>query len=152
MRKQTKEDYIEAIFVLEKQDGRARTGKLAVRLGVKPPSITEMLGKLQEEELVNYQSYAGVTLTPKGKTLAKKCMHRHRLLADLFEMIGVEQEQAEVDAAQVGHHISPATMAQLGKLLEFVQANPNDPPWIDCFRHYCETGERVHCPGLKGKV
>ncbi len=150
MRKQTKEDYIEAIFVLEKQDGRARTGKLASRLGVKPPSVTEMLGKLQDEELVNYQSYAGVTLTPRGKKLAKKCMDRHRLLAALFEMIGVEGEQAEVDAAEVGHHISPATMSQLRKLLEFVQGNPKDPPWIDCFTYYCKTGERIKCPGVKG--
>ena len=107
-------------------------------------------GFYRDEELVNYQSYAGVTLTPRGKKLAKKCMDRHRLLAALFEMIGVEGEQAEVDAAEVGHHISPATMSQLRKLLEFVQGNPKDPPWIDCFTYYCKTGERIKCPGVKG--
>ena len=72
MKNKTTEEYIETIYTLEKKDGKARTGMIATVLNVKPPSVTEMLQKLQEQGLVKYQIYIGVKLTPKGKEIAQK--------------------------------------------------------------------------------
>ena len=52
MRRITKEEYIETIYLFEKKHGKAQTGQIAEHMDVKPPSVTEMLGKLQDEGLV----------------------------------------------------------------------------------------------------
>ena len=57
MRYKTIEEYIETICVLEQRNGRAQTGMIATHLGVKPPSITEMLQKLERQGLIHYESY-----------------------------------------------------------------------------------------------
>ena len=59
MRRITKEEYIETVFMLEKKGGKAQTGQIAEHMDVKPPSVTEMLGKLQAEGLVQYEPYIG---------------------------------------------------------------------------------------------
>lgn len=143
MRQKTKEEYVEAIHVLERQEGRARTSRLAETMGNKPPSITKMLKNLQDEGLVTYEVYAGAHLTPAGIRLAKRLMKKHRLLADFFEMIGVERELAEVDACEIEHHISPPTMEQLESFVRFMQSTPRLPTWMERFRKSCESGPRV---------
>lgn len=142
MRKLTREEYIETIHVLQKESGRAKTGRIAAHMGVRPPSVTQMLGKLQSDGLVEYEPYLGAKLTPKGNKLARELMARHRVIADLLEILGIENEQAEKDACVIEHHMSPESAERLKKFVEFVQAAPKDPQWVVRFRRYCETGER----------
>lgn len=145
MRRITKEEYIETVYMFEKKDGRAQTGQIAEHMDVKPPSVTEMLQKLQEEGLVKYEPYLGATLTEKGKKMARELMARHKVIADFLEIIGVQKELAERDACQIEHQASADTMARLRKFVEFVQTAPKDPKWIEHFKEYCETGERGEC-------
>jgi len=142
LRRVTKEEYIETIFLLEKKDGKAQTGLIADKMDVKPPSVTEMLRKLQDEELVNYEPYLGATLTDKGKAMAKELMVRHKVIAEFLEIIGVDENLAEQDACTIEHHVSRASAEQLRKFVEFIQTAPRDPQWIENFKHFCETGER----------
>lgn len=145
MKRITKEEYIETVYMFEKEGGKAQTGQIAEHMDVKPPSVTEMLGKLQDEGLVNYEPYLGATLTDKGIALAKELMARHKVIADFLEIIGVEKELAERDACQIEHHVSKASAEQLKRFVEFIQTAPRDPQWIDNFRKYCETGKREKC-------
>ena len=142
MRRITKEEYIETIYMFEKKEGKAQTGQIAEHMGVKPPSVTEMLQKLQDEGLVDYEPYLGATLTDKGRNLANELMARHKTIADFLEIIGVDKELAELDACQLEHQVSAETMAKLSKFVEFIQSAPRDPQWIDNFKKYCETGKR----------
>jgi DtxR family Mn-dependent transcriptional regulator len=145
MRRITKEEYIETVFKFEKDGGKAQTGQIAEHMDVKPPSVTEMLRKLQDEGLVNYEPYLGATLTEKGKKMADELMARHKIIADFLEIIGVERELADVDACQIEHHVSRASAEQLRKFVEFIRTAPRDPQWIENFRKYCETGKRDKC-------
>ena len=145
MRRITKEEYIETIYMFEKKGGKAQTGQIAEHMDVKPPSVTEMLQKLQDEELVKYEPYLGATLTEKGRKLANELMARHKVIADFLEIIGVERELAEEDACQIEHHVSKASAERLRLFVEFVQTAPRDPQWIENFKRYCETGEREKC-------
>ncbi len=123
MRHKTIEEYIETIFVLEQRNGRAQTGMIAAQMGVKPPSITEMLQKLEREGLIHYESYNGATLTISGKKMARELMQKHRIIADLLEIIGIDRELAEVDACQIEHHVSTKTLKQLEQFVEFARHN-----------------------------
>lgn len=145
MRRITKEEYIEAIYLFEKKAGKAQTGQIAEHMDVKPPSVTEMLQKLQDEGLVKYEPYLGATLTENGKKMARELMAKHKVIADFLEIIGVEKELAETDACQIEHQASAETMSRLRKFVEFVQTAPKDPKWIEHFKEYCETGERGEC-------
>ncbi len=145
MRQKTIEEYIETIYVLEKKEGCAHTGRIAAEMNVKPPSVTEMLQKLQNEGVVRYEAYAGATLTLSGKKKARELMKRHRVIADFIEIIGVERGAAEIDACQIEHHVSSKTMRRLEKFVEFIHSAPHDPKWIEHFKHYYETGERSEC-------
>ncbi|NIQ04798.1 MAG: metal-dependent transcriptional regulator [Candidatus Korarchaeota archaeon] len=65
------EMYIKTVYDLEKNGERARTKEIARKLGVKEPSVTEMLQKLKRKSFVKYKRYHGATLTSKGRRLAK---------------------------------------------------------------------------------
>ena len=145
MKQKTIEEYIEIIYVLEETEGRAHTGMIASQMGVKPPSVTEILHKLQKKGLVKYESYIGATLTPSGKKMARELMKKHKVIADFLEIIGVERGLAEIDACQIEHHVSSVTMEHLEKFVRFVHYAPHDPKWMEHFKHYCETGERSIC-------
>ncbi|MDP2797381.1 MAG: metal-dependent transcriptional regulator [Methanoregula sp.] len=121
MRPKTIEEYIETICVLEQRNGRAQTGMIASRMGVKPPTITEMLQKLEREGLIHYESYNGAILTGSGKKMARELMQKHRIIANLLEILGIDRELAEVDACQIEHHVSPETLKTLEQFVEFAR-------------------------------
>jgi len=145
MKTKTVEEYIEVIHALQKKHGHVHTNDLASTLGVSPPSATEMVQKLYDENLVNYKPYHGVTLTKDGEKMAKDLMRKHETLAEFLEIIGVEGDDAEIDACQIEHHVSPETMKQLNKFVEFVRNAPQDPKWLENFKRYCKTGKRPKC-------
>ncbi|MFW5928288.1 MAG: metal-dependent transcriptional regulator [Candidatus Saliniplasma sp.] len=149
MKKKTIEEYIEKIYVIEKREGRARTSVIAMEMGVKDSSVTEMMQKLKKKELVEYEPYHGVRLSDTGKKLADDLMKRHVIIADFLEIIGVEDDLAEIDACQIEHHVSTETMERLEKFVEFINDAPQDPKWIEHFEHYLKTGERRECKFYK---
>lgn len=145
MRRKTKEEYIETIYVLEKKSKVAHTGQIAEELGVKPPTVTEMLQKLKKEGLVEYRAYLGANLTPRGRKLAKELMLKHKVIADLLEIIGISKDVAEIDACRIEHHVSRETYERLQKFVEFVKEAPGDPVWIKNFERFVESGEYIGC-------
>ncbi|CCJ37524.1 DtxR family iron dependent repressor [Methanoculleus bourgensis MS2] len=136
MRRKTKEEYIEIICLLEREQGRAQTGMIAEAIDVKPPSVTEMLRKLEEKGLIIYEPYAGATLTPAGLEMARDLRQRHRTFADLLGLLGVDAGTAEADACQFEHHVSPETLEHLGLFLEFLRESPEGRQSLEDFREF----------------
>ncbi len=147
----TLEEYLEAIYLLEKRNGQANTGDISLELGVKPPSVTEMLRKLEQGGYIEYERYEGARLTPLGKKKARNLMESHETIADFLEIIGVEKEQADLDACELEHHISRNTLRKLKKFIEFIDDAPDEPKWIEHYRHYLKTGERKKCEFYKNR-
>lgn len=145
MRRKTKEEYIEIVYLLEQREGRAQTGMIAEALDVKPPSVTEMLKKLEAEGLVRWESYSGARLTPAGRRVASELMKRHRILADLLEILGVDREIADTDACQIEHHVSRETVRHLELFLAFLREDPAGRQSLKAFGEYCK--ERGEEPG-----
>lgn len=145
LHQKTIEEYMEVIYVLEKRDGRAYTTKIAAEKEVSAPTVTEMLVKLQKEGYIEYEKFRGAKLTSQGRDVAKKLMDKHQVIADFFEIIGIERELAEIDACQIEHYVHKKTMVQLERFLDFVNNAPDIPRWLEHFRQFCETGERGEC-------
>jgi DtxR family Mn-dependent transcriptional regulator len=145
LKKKTTEEYIEAIYNLKKKHDYVHTCEIANAIGVAPPTVTEMMQKLDSEGLVNYVPYHGVALTATGEKMAKDLLLRHKTLAEFLKIIGVDRKNADIDACQIEHHVSPRSMKQLNKFVKFVDKAPQDPRWLEHFKHYCRTGERQRC-------
>lgn len=107
---ETTEDYVELIADLIHYQHEARASELAARLGVAQPTVTKMLGRLQDEGLIKSEPYRPIYLTDKGRRLAKSCKQRHQIVLDFLIRLGVDPEVAEFDAEGIEHHISQTTL------------------------------------------
>jgi Mn-dependent DtxR family transcriptional regulator len=80
--------YLLAISVLSESDAdRITTGELREYLNVAPASVTEMVSKLDDRGLVEYEKYQGVTLTDRGDTLATEAGWRFCVVSTFFESV-----------------------------------------------------------------
>ncbi len=125
------------------EKGYARTVDISSRLNIQPPSVTEMIQRMDEGGYLIYEKYRGLKLTRKGKDLAKEVCERHKTLATFLKILGVEEEIAEVDACKIEHNVNSKTMARLTKFVEFVQNSNHNHLWIEHFEHYALTGEFI---------
>ncbi|MFH1307144.1 MAG: metal-dependent transcriptional regulator [Candidatus Micrarchaeota archaeon] len=147
------EDYLRAISFLINEKGYARTTDIAKQLGVKSPSVTNMLSRLQKEEYIIYEKYGGTRLTQKGKELAKNIEARCITFKKFLQKISVPMRFIEQDAHLLEHGLHPKTMLQISKFVEFVEKFGERPCFFEHFHTYCKTGSIPGCNlPLKKKV
>jgi DtxR family Mn-dependent transcriptional regulator len=135
------EDYLEAIYNIIEKKGYARVKDIALELKVSSPSVTEMMRKLNERGFIVYEKYSGITLTDKGRKIAKGVKKRHVIFEDFLEIILVPGDVASEDACTMEHHLDPKTVEQFSKFVEFVNNAPVSPKWLTHFKEYCKTGK-----------
>ena len=135
------EDYLEAIFTINRKKGYVKVRDVALYLKIKPPSVSEMAKKLDCRGLVVYRKYDGVTLTQKGKEIGALVRDRHETIRSFLEIIGVPKNIADEDACVIEHELNPETMIQIKNLVRFVKTAPDYPKWLDHFEIFCNSGE-----------
>jgi DtxR family Mn-dependent transcriptional regulator len=112
------EMYVKVAYELEEELGTATVSDMAERLGVKAPSVTAALQKLDSIGMVKYRKYQNVKLTRVGKTVAKKLHNRNKTLMDFLLMIGVDMETASTDACEIEHVVNPKTIEKLSEYMK----------------------------------
>lgn len=124
------EDYLKAIYQLQQREaGLVSTSALAEVLEVTPPSVTSMLGKLEERGLVEREKYAGVALTPDGERVALEVIRHHRLLeAYLTEHLDYDWSEVHEEADRLEHHISEAFEERVAAALADPEVDPHGAP------------------------
>lgn len=104
---ESKEMYLETIYILEQANSHAHSAQIAKRLKVSKPSVTKAMGSLKESGLIEQEKYGPVTLTEKGRKQAKQIYENHKLITEfIVSTLGLEPEQAEKDACKIEHVIS----------------------------------------------
>ena len=120
------EDYLEAIMHIEEEKRAARPKDIARRLSVSPPSVTAALQNLSARGLVNYQPYDLVTLTPRGRRLARDVIRRHEGLRRFFtDILRIEDDEADRVACDMEHAVPPQVMDRLLEFIEFIADSPH---------------------------
>lgn len=135
------EDYLEAILNVTEEKGYARIKDIAVALDIKPPSVVEMVKKLDKEKFIMYRKYDGVTLTGKGREIALIIKDRHDTIKGFLEIIKVPEKIAEKDACIIEHELNAITTKQIKNLVNFVKTAPEYPKWLEHFEKFCTTGK-----------
>jgi DtxR family Mn-dependent transcriptional regulator len=137
------EDYLKAIYELSRDKGYTKVKEIANIMGVKPPSVTEMLRKLSSMNYIYYEKRLFVRLTDKGEREALRIIKRHKMLIKFLITLGVSEEVARRDACIIEHTLHPDSVKQLNKFVEFIETSPKkEPRWLQHFREFCE--KNVH--------
>lgn len=102
---------------------------LAKELSISTASVNEMCRKLEEQNLLHYRPYAGVSLTSKGEKLAKLILRKHRLWeVFLVNQLGYDYQLAHETACQLEHATPPHLADCLETFLERPLVNPQGEP------------------------
>lgn len=139
------ENYLEAILDLETTHKVARAKDIADRLKIQRGSVTSALKVLADKELINYEPYSYITLTPKGKAMAKDIALRHATIKDfLINVLRIDPHIAEETACRMEHVIDPHTLERLTCFINYVNECPRaGEQWIESFLTYCAK-EQCH--------
>ncbi len=119
------------IYELIREKGYAKPVDIASHLHVTAPTVTGMLDRLREEQLVVHEKYGGIVLTGKGKSMAETLGQRHALLVRFLRLIGVEEARAQKDTEGLEHYVAPATLELLARFVGYAESNPQ---WWNHFR------------------
>ncbi len=130
MHSQTEENYLKAIYkIAEKSGTKVSTNAIAERLQTKPASVTDMLKKLADKQLVDYEKYQGVVLTEKGKYIAVQIIRKHRLWEYfLVNILGFTWDSVHEIAEELEHINSTLLIDKLDAFLEYPQYDPHGDP------------------------
>ncbi|WP_224332445.1 metal-dependent transcriptional regulator [Haloprofundus halobius] len=124
------EDYLKAIYALQAEHGPpVSTSAIAEYLDKTAPTVTSMLGKLEERGLVDREKYKGVELTDEGQTVALEVLRHHRLLeAYLTEHLDYSWSEVHDEADALEHHISEAFERRVAEALGNPEFDPHGDP------------------------
>lgn len=130
---QSEENYLKAIFSLQqKNDGGISTSSLADALNTKAASVTEMIKKLADKQLLDYQKYYGVELTKSGRKQALSVVRKHRLWETfLVDKLNFNWDEVHEIAEQLEHIRSPKLVEELDKFLGRPEFDPHGDPIPD---------------------
>jgi DtxR family transcriptional regulator, Mn-dependent transcriptional regulator len=137
------EDYLEVILELEEAQKVARAKDIADRLSIQRGSVTGALKALQKKGLINYQPYSYVTLSPRGKKLAREITYRHGIIKSfLVNILQIDTETAEATACRMEHAIDKKTLERLVCFIDYLQLCPRaGDEWLESFVKYCASGD-----------
>ena len=129
----TEENYLKTIFKLSEQtSGNVSTNAIADALQTKASSVTDMIKKLGEKNLLDHTRYQGVSLTEKGREKALGIVRRHRLWeVFLVKNLEIGWEEVHDIAEQLEHTNSEKLYEQLDKFLNFPRYDPHGDPIPD---------------------
>lgn len=127
---QSEENHIKAIYHIQTtSDGPVSTNELAEKMNTKASSVTDMIRRLAEKEMINYQKYKGCELTDKGRKEALKTIRKHRLWETfLVEKLGFSWDEVHEVAEQLEHVKSKKLTDRLEELLNFPKFDPHGDP------------------------
>jgi DtxR family Mn-dependent transcriptional regulator len=124
------EDYLKAIYELKETEGEpVSTSTIAEHMDVTSPTVTSMMEKLAERELVDREKYSGVELTEEGETVALEVLRHHRLLETyLAEQLGYDWAEVHDEADRLEHHISEEFERRVAEMLNDPAVDPHGDP------------------------
>jgi len=157
------EEYLEAIYRLEREGPGVTTSGLASELGVAPASVSGMLKKLDSDGYIEHRARGEAKLTPRGLEIGVRVLRRHRL-AECFltQLLGMPWDAVHEEACRLEHAISARVEARLVEVLGDPQVCPHghpippadgsDPPHPDVPLAQIPAGEGATVYGVTEEV
>ena len=123
------EDYLKVIYGIAERGDRITTQAIAERLDVAPPSVTGMLKRLADINLIEHERYRSIALTDAGRKVALEVVRHHRLLElYLAEALGYTWDEVHEEADRLEHLISEEFERRIDAVLGFPTSDPHGDP------------------------
>lgn len=157
----SEENYLKVIYHLSLNNSKGvNTNSIANVMESKPSSVTDMVQKLAEKDLVIYKKYQGVSLTEKGKFTALMIVRKHRMWeVFLVETLDFSWDEVHDVAEQLEHIKSEKLINKLEEFLGFPTEDPHGDPIPDRNGKIAKidkkllsevgVGKKVICVGVK---
>ncbi|MGN6180453.1 MAG: metal-dependent transcriptional regulator [Mucilaginibacter sp.] len=127
------ENYLKTIYHLSHQADNVSTNQIAAALSTKAASVTDMLKKLADKQLINYTPYQGVSLTGAGQKIALLIIRKHRLWEYfLVEKLNFKWDQVHDMAEEMEHISSEELIDRLDQFMGYPKYDPHGDPIPDC--------------------
>lgn len=131
------ENYLKSIYHLSLNSINVSTNQIAAMLNTKAASVTDMLKKLADKELINYTRYQGVNLTPAGENVAIHIIRKHRLWEYfLVEKLHFKWDEVHEMAEEMEHISSKELIDRLDKFMGYPKHDPHGDPIPDSDGHF----------------
>jgi|TARA_B110000238_G_C16042728_1_gene402590 DtxR family Mn-dependent transcriptional regulator len=129
----SEENYLKAIYHLGlNSEIGVSTNEIAKKMQTKASSVTDMIKKLSDKDLVVYEKYKGVKITDFGRNTAANIVRKHRLWeVFLVEKLNFSWDEVHEVAEQLEHIKSPKLINELDALLGFPKQDPHGDPIPD---------------------
>lgn len=119
------EDYLKAIYELERHGASAGTNDIASRLGIAPASVTGMVQRLARLGLATTERYKGARLTDAGRAAAIQLIRRHRIIESyLVQRLGFALDDVHDEAERLEHAASDLLVERMAAAI----GNPTEDP------------------------
>jgi len=126
------ENYLKAIYHLSLNAANVSTNQIAAALNTSAASVTDMLKKLADKQLINYARYQGVNLTPEGEKIAVHIIRKHRLWEYfLVEKLDFKWDEVHDMAEEMEHISSKELVDRLDKFMGYPKYDPHGDPIPD---------------------
>lgn len=157
----SEENYLKAIYHLSRDaKDEVSTNAIADAMETKASSVTDMVKKLSEKELVKYKKYQGVRLTEEGRLYAVNVIRKHRLWeVFLVEKLNFSWDEVHDIAEQLEHIKSDKLIEELDIFLDYPSVDPHGDPIPDKHGNIqpsskvllstLKKGEKGVCVGVK---
>ncbi len=114
------EDYLEAIYNLKCENGKARVTDIAARLSIAKSSVNKAIKALSDRGYIVHERYGLIELTSSGELAARAVIEKHSALTVFFtKVLRVDPGTAEQEACKIEHVISDST---LKKIIDFTRS------------------------------
>lgn len=133
---------MQAIFRFQQEKQFARVSDVASALKVARSAVTAALHSLSKKGLVNYQPYAPVTLSAKGRERAEQIVLRHRIIADFLEnVLAIPKYQTQSAACKMEHNADAKIFDRFVCFLVFIGwPRKKGVSWRNEFQRFVKKG------------
>ena len=123
------EDYLKAIYEIERAGTAAFTNVIASQLAIAPASVSGMIRRLARQGLLRHERYYGVRLTNAGRAAALRTLRRHRILeCYLAQVLGYEWDRLHDEAERLEHSASDELIDRMARAMGNPTVDPHGAP------------------------
>lgn len=128
----TEQNYLKAIFHLGRMHDTVTTSSIAGHMHTTSATVTDMLKRLSEKSLIDYEKYKGVKISRKGEKVALNIIRKHRLWeVFLTQVLNFRWDEVHEMAEELEHVSSDELINRLEKYLGNPSADPHGDPIPD---------------------
>ncbi len=135
-------EYLTQIFLIERDNGTVPNARLADRLEVSRPAVSQAVGRLKKLGLVDQDRYGAIGLSPDGRNIAEKVVCRHFLLEHLLvDVLHFSWDKSDTEASLLQDSLSDELTEHLAEHLGNPKTCPHGNPFpgSDIEKSYLEA-------------